>query len=277
MQQVAKLAGRLAPAAVGVAAAASSSSTSTAHAHVRPSAVATVDAPLSAKTIKEEWELADISSDRVIFKPADIEEAASYLTRAIGGGDDDELWTSDGEAADSIIELDCHASQQAAPRQEWGSAVAMASRLLKSPAVQQEIVAAALEDPEVFAILAQRQDVVKYLCDSGFAAAGLLTAPPEGADAASEFAAAAGKGEEAEPGSLPNWVHAVARPVEALGDSLVQLGSWIRTKFSGEAAANKEEGAQGKGERAPGGTPWVLTAVMTAMVAIVAIIILRRR
>jgi hypothetical protein len=81
MQQVAKLAGRLAPAAVGVAAAASSSSTSTAHAHVRPSAVATVDAPLSAKTIKEEWELADISSDRVIFKPAEIEEAASCLTR----------------------------------------------------------------------------------------------------------------------------------------------------------------------------------------------------
>jgi hypothetical protein len=32
---------------------------------------------------------------------------------------------------------------------------------LKSPAVQQEIVAAALEDPEVFAILAQRQDVVR--------------------------------------------------------------------------------------------------------------------
>jgi hypothetical protein len=81
MQQVAKLAGRLAPAAVGVAAAASSSSTTTAHAHVRPAAVATVDAPLSAKTIKEEWELADVSSDRVIFKPADIEEAASYLTR----------------------------------------------------------------------------------------------------------------------------------------------------------------------------------------------------
>jgi mannose/fructose/N-acetylgalactosamine-specific phosphotransferase system component IIC len=119
---------------------------------------------------------------------------------------------------------------------------------------------------------------VKYLCDSGFAAAGLLTAPPEAADAASDSAAAAAeKGEDAESDSLPNWVHAVARPVEALGDSLVQLGSWIRTKFSGEAAADKEEGAQGKGERAPGGTPWVLTAVMTAMVAIVAIIILRRR
>jgi hypothetical protein len=121
---------------------------------------------------------------------------------------------------------------------------------------------------------------VKYLCDSGFAAAGLLTAPPEAADAASDASGAAAEdGEEPEPGScLPNWVNAVARPVEALGDSLVQLGSWIRTKFSGEgAAAEKEEGAQGKGERWPGGTPWVLTAVMTAMVAIVAIIILRRR
>jgi hypothetical protein len=30
--------------------------------------------------------------------------------------------------------------------------------------VQQEIVAAALEDPEVFAILAQRQDVVGVRC-----------------------------------------------------------------------------------------------------------------
>jgi hypothetical protein len=80
--------------------------------------------------------------------------------------DDLDTDTTEGSAADEIIELSTatrvqpYAEQPAWQEYDLAEVFQVANRLLKAPGVQQEMIKAALADPEVFNILNAKADLV---------------------------------------------------------------------------------------------------------------------
>jgi hypothetical protein len=128
----------------------------------------------------------------------------------------------------------------------------------------------------------------EYLESAGFAARGLLTSPA--ADSASAAAAAANiithdDGTAASAATAPSvleqlqaklneGVAKLGEGVESVGNAVVKLGRWMRAQLTGEefaADAEAEKGQAGRNKAAG-----VLTAVTIVMVAIVAVVMMRR-
>ncbi|KAF8055038.1 SEC3A [Scenedesmus sp. PABB004] len=255
--------------AVGAAAAGPSVAHADAHALPAPGG--------PGRRVADAWELVDGKQlTTTIFSGDEIDEALCFLTGVKPGsprspsavveelGDTGSELSSDG-AVDALIER-CSPPAPAVLAEglplDLAELGTVASRLLKSPGVQHELLHAALGDPEVLEILASRVDgLPEYLVAQGFAARGLLMPGERGAAERGERSAP--EPAEATPGALDALRDAVGRRVEEAGAAVAALGRLLRGRL-GQAAAQ----APGAGAGSAG---TVLGAVVMVAVAIVAI------
>jgi len=305
MQTVARLAktaaGRSAPAVAAGAAAVAGSSGTTSHADCRvvPASAPNVQLP---RKIKDDWELADFDKGRVLFEPADIDDATSslrsaYVTTSPEALDDLETDTTEGSAADEIIELSTatrlqpFGEQPAWQEYDLAEVFQVANRLLKAPGVQQEMIKAALADPEVFSILNAKADLAGYLESTGFAPRGLI-GPAEASDSSRIGTGTAltvvpkdttGAPAAAEGGFWASVAVGIAGEVEELGKGLLRVSRWLKSKvgLTGQSTGDKTEDGEQVGEddeaesaRKVGGRFMQLVGV--AMLAIVMVVIVRK-
>lgn len=258
------------------------------------SAPALADAPAPVqprRRILDEWELISAQDGKaVLFSAGDIDNAVGLLTRPTAPTQTaaiEELDTSDCSSdgtVDELIERSSYSLTKTASSGFDASLFTVAARLLKSPGVQKEIISAALQDPEVFDILAGKMDLSAYLGSQGLAARGLLTSTDSAVqEECTGNSEAADEDSSSVLDDLSAWA---ADRVEGLGFAVVRLGRWMRGKLSGgqqdakdsTAAASSSGAGQAGGEsafmrRVGGGT---LAAVMVAMVAIVAVVLLKK-
>uniref|UniRef100_A0A383WDB2 Uncharacterized protein n=1 Tax=Tetradesmus obliquus TaxID=3088 RepID=A0A383WDB2_TETOB len=258
----------------------------------------------SRRRIQDAWEFADLSDKEVLFKPEEIDDALACLTgkpqapypSAVIEELDSDI-SSDG-TADAVLgsyysagSSSVSSSSVAGLSLDMQDLCTLAGRLLKSPGVQQEILKAACCDPEVFEILASKTDLPEYLESAGFAARGLLTGTAPNLTAAEEEDAASTNGSNSSSSSsnaaaagptvleqlqakLNEGVAKIGEQVESVGNAVVRLGRWMKAQLTGEeyvadAAASKGSGA------AKNKAAGVFAAVTVAMVAIVAVVVLR--
>ncbi|GBF98440.1 hypothetical protein Rsub_11085 [Raphidocelis subcapitata] len=251
--------------------------------------------------IQDEFELVDMDGTRPIFsKPIfgedDIAGAAqTFVNLATGSDEPDSEATSDGGAADLVIEGllsprgPAGRVAAAARDAELSAALAIATRVLRNPGVQREIALAALSDPEVLAALGARgPELDSYLLSQGFAARGLLPcAAGAGASARVEEVTDGGAellSEGAGRDPLAALVDGAVAAIEAVGRRIADAGAWLRARLGGEAdggaeAAAEGEAAAGKAGAAPPrrqGLAGVMDKVGKVAVLLVLIIIFKR-
>lgn len=147
--------------------------------------------------------------------------------------DEPESETSEGSAADAVIEALMSPRPQALARRqgdELDRAILVATRLLRYPGVQREITAAALSDPEVLDALGAREpDLGGYLVSQGFAARGLLPGPSAEVSEVDDAADAGGLMSEGQGRD----------PLVAMVDGVVRGLEWAGARVAG-AARRKE-------------------------------------
>jgi uncharacterized phage infection (PIP) family protein YhgE len=126
----------------------------------------------------------------------------------------------------------------------------------------------------------------EYLESAGFAARGLLTGADSATSAAANFtvdddaSSATGSSNDAAAAAAPGvleqlqaklneGIAKIGEGVESVGNAVVKLGRWMRSQLTGEDYDG------GKGKRKGNTAAGVVAAVTVAMVAIVAVVVLR--
>eukprot|EP00775_Hariotina_reticulata_P013629 gene13629-13755_t len=245
------------------------------------------DAPRSSVgLLQDSWELADVDKDVVLFKPDEIDDAFKQLlvpSRASASAVLDELESDSSSSSDGTVDailersLPISATAGGLPL-DMQELCMVARKLLQSPGVQREICCAALEDPEVFGILASKVDLPEYLQSTGFAARGLLAAS-EASDSSCVVTEA--EAERPPPPAADNLMAAlsgkVAEGIENIGLAVARLGRWMRVQLLGsEQAAAEGEAAAEPSAPLPKRLDAVLGAAMVVCVAVVALLVLKR-
>lgn len=257
--------------------------------------------------IQDEFEMVDFDGTKPIFRPVfsneEITTAANDLRSLI---EEPESETSEGSAADAIIEAAAPAFAQGARlatlhQADVDAAFSIATRLLSRPGVQREIAIAALTDPEVLRTLGAHPDPHGYLTSRGFAVSGLLPDAPANPDAslapgvtitevlegaAAPEVAARGPAEEAKD-PIAQLIDNVVKGLEWTGHRIADVAAWLRARLAPQEPEQEQEGdLDGKaaeGGAAPGarrggggGAAGLLDKAGKVAVVIVLLIVFRR-